>query len=113
MNQAQQRLDQAQKEKEEAENRLNALRTERQAREAAEAQAKAEAEARVNDEKEALTKASELITGMGKKLALTLAINIRQSPEKLRKTLKTFRVKSSVPMSRPWNRSIKFWPTLR
>lgn len=110
--QAQQRVEQAQREKTEAENRLNTLRAERQAREAeeakrkadeaaaakakadAEAKAKADAEAeKVKDEKEALIKASEIITDMGEKVGKHLGEKYKVVAKEIAEDIKNFQGK--------------------
>ena len=113
LNQAQQRLEQAQREKTEAENRLNTLRAERQVREAAEvkrkadeeaaAKAKADAEAKAKadaeaekakDEKEALTKASDIIADMGEKIGENLGDKYKAVAKEIADDIKNFQGKT-------------------
>jgi len=112
-NQAQQRVEQAQREKAEAENRLNTLRAERQARETAEAKRKADEEAaakakadaeakakadaeaeKAKDEKEALTKASEIIADMGEKVGEHLGDKYKAVAKEIADDIKNFQGKT-------------------
>lgn len=113
--QAQQRIEQSQREKAEAESRLNGLRVERQAREAAEAkrradeeaakaaaeakrkadaEAKAKAEEKVKDEKDVLTKTSELIADMGEKIGEQLGEKYKGVANEIANDIRNFQGKT-------------------